>query len=68
MKRRVENALRESEELRRQLDALKTEAGIVEVVKDALSIRLPERDEERIVSKAVGRLKTTLGNTHEEGR
>jgi len=60
VRRRVESALRESQQLRRELDELKAEAGIVDEVKDSLSIRLPERDEARSVSKAVGRLKTTL--------
>ncbi|MFQ5474174.1 MAG: hypothetical protein ACE5FA_14990 [Dehalococcoidia bacterium] len=67
-KRRVESALGKSDELRRQLDALKAEAGTIEAVKDSLSIRLPERDEERIVSRAVGGLNSTLGRAHEEDR
>ena len=60
MKRRVEDALDASADLRRLLDEVKGEVEIVEAVKDSQAIRLPEREEERIVTEVMGSLRTTL--------
>ncbi len=60
--RRVEAALEASAGLRAILEEVKGEAEIVETVKDSQAIRLPEDDEERIVSDVLGSLGTTLGN------
>lgn len=60
MKRRVEDALAASADLRQLLEEVQGEAEIVEAVKDSQAIRLPEREEERIVTQVMGSLRTTL--------
>ncbi len=59
--RRIEAALRASADLQARLTALRQEQETIEAVKDSFAIRLPENEEERIVSRATKRLGTTLG-------
>lgn len=58
--KRIEKAVKRSAELRARLDELRFEHKTVEAIKDSFGIRLPEAEEERIVSKAVDRLRTEL--------
>jgi anti-sigma factor RsiW len=60
-RRRVDAALRASADLQARLAALRKEHETIEAVKDSFAIRLPEKEEERIVSRAAKRLGTTLG-------
>ena len=59
-RQRVEAALAESQELRTCLAELKHEQQTVETVKDSFAVRLTEDEEERIISKSVDRLRTSL--------
>ena len=59
-KQRVEAALADSQELRARLTELKKEKQTVETVKNSFAVRLTEDEEERIISKSVDRLRTTL--------
>ncbi len=60
-RRRIEAAVRASAGLEARLAALRQEQETIEAVKDSFAIRLPEREEERIVSRATRWLGTTLG-------
>jgi anti-sigma factor RsiW len=60
-RRRIDAALRASANLQARLAALRQEHETIEAVKDSFAIRLPEKEEERIVSRATRRLGTTLG-------
>ena len=59
--KRIERAISRSTELRARLEELRAEREIVDAVKDSFAIRLPEAEEERIVTEGLGRLGTTLG-------
>ncbi len=60
MKINVEDGLRISADLRSMLEEIEGEAKIIEAVVDSQAIRLPDKEEERITSKVLGDLGTTL--------
>ena len=59
--RRIDAVLRASADLQVRLAALRKERETIEAVKDSFAIRLLDAEEERILSKAVGRLGESLG-------
>ena len=59
-RRAIDAALNRVPELSDRLERLRQEREIVEAVKDSFAIRLPESEEDRIVSRAVGQLDTAL--------
>lgn len=67
MKRRVEDALEASADLRQLLEQVTDEAEIVEAVRDSQAIRLPEGEEERIVTELVGSLRTAMDTPDARG-
>jgi anti-sigma factor RsiW len=60
-RRRIDTALRASANLRTRLEEVQRERETLEAVRDSFAIRLPEQEEERIISTSLGRLGTTLG-------
>ena len=62
-RRAVDAALNRVPELSDRLERLRQEREIVESVKDSFAIRLPESEEDRIVSRAVGQLDTALDSS-----
>ena len=56
----LERALRESDELRRRLDAARVQQQFVEAVRDSFSLRLPDAEEDRIVTQSMRRLEVLL--------
>ena len=61
-RRSLEAALKESPDLQARLDELREEHQTLEAVKDSFAIRLPESEEERIMSKCTEKLGTKLGS------
>lgn len=56
----VEKAISQSPKLQARLDELRQERETLEAVKDSFAIRLPEAEEQRIISKVSGKIHTAL--------
>lgn len=59
-KQGVEEAISQSPELQARLDELRQEQETLEAVKDSFAIRLPDAEEQRIISKVSGKIQTSL--------
>ncbi len=59
-KKQVETAVSQSPKLQARLDELRQERETLEAVKDSFAIRLPESEEQRIISKVSGKIHTSL--------
>lgn len=60
---RIETTLAASPELQSRLAELQRERETLDAVRDSFAIRLSEDEEDRIISKSLGRLGTTLGES-----
>ena len=59
-KLQVEKAISQSPKLQARLDELRQEQATLEAVKDSFAIRLPEAEEQRIISKVSGKIQSSL--------
>ena len=59
-KKQIEESIRRSPELQARMEELREEQMTLDAVKDSFAIRLPDAEEQRIVSKVSDRIKTSL--------